>query len=181
MTLHELRRTEWKECDQETWHRVWQAQLENLPDDDRSEFMMITGTLLPIWRSIGGEDMKIYRLKTDDGQVLLGCKLESREMAKFRKSMALDAVQLAAEDILAGIEASESYSLVEGLRIKRRRGMGENRIEVATRGGSTILDNLVRLGCISKIIAYQRRMLVPVGSKGVDVLGRIMAEYPVAE
>ena len=114
-----------------------------------------------------------------DHTAILGAKLEGKAIAKFQKSMGLAIEQPKPEEVFAGLLAGESYELSNELRLKQSRVMHQNRIEVITQGGATMLDKLTALGCISEIINYQRRVFIPTSNAGKNVLERVLAEFPV--
>ena len=65
----------------------WDQQYEEAPDFHESEEHFLTGAFLPVWNRIPGDRPKIYRLRTADGQTIVGrhvpAKLVARTMANL--------------------------------------------------------------------------------------------------
>ena len=181
MTNAKLDKSHWREASQTAWHQTWQEQIDHMPEYQTKQFLMITGMLLSIWHLIGGQDMKIYRLKTDDGQVLLGRKLEGAEISKFRQALGLGKTEINSNDILAEVKQGGSFTLAQGLRLKRSLVMGQHRLEIITPGGNTIIDQLITLGCFTEIIAYQRRTFIPDTETADEVIAAIIEQFPLIE
>ena len=66
--LAAMAQTHWKEADRDTFARAWEAELAEVPAFTESDLHIVTGLLLPIWKRLPDEAMRVYRLQTDDGE-----------------------------------------------------------------------------------------------------------------
>jgi len=54
-------RSQWERIDTERFATLWDAEVAGLPDTDTQTFYLLTGLILPIWRTIPGNSLRIYR------------------------------------------------------------------------------------------------------------------------
>ena len=125
--------------------------------------------------------LRIYRLQTDDGQRLLGRVVHEKDLPAFYTALGLEAPTLTPEALWASVlDDGMSYALTRGLRLRRSRVMGENRVEVSFEGGSDLFALLTGFGCLTEIIQYKRRAFIPVNAQGPAILARVLERFPLA-
>src|ERR1700674_3270717 len=70
--LDEFARSLWREATRERFAPLWEAECARVPEFSESAFHIITGLLLPIWDRLPAENMRVYRLQSDDGERVIG-------------------------------------------------------------------------------------------------------------
>ena len=181
MTEDEMARSTWEEATLSRFREAWEAELATLPEFRTSSFYLVTGLLLPIWDRMSKGSLRIYRLQTDDGQRLLGRVVHEKDLPAFYTALGLEAPTLTPEALWASVlDDGMSYSLARGLRLRRSRVMGENRVEVSFEGGSDVFSLLTGFGCLTEIIQYKRRAFIPVNTQGPAILARVLKRFPLA-
>ena len=181
MTEDEMARSTWEEAALPRFKEAWEAELATLPEFKTSSFYLVTGLLLPIWDRMSKGSLRIYRLQTDDGQRLLGRVVHEKDLPTFYTALGLEAPTLTPDALWASVlDDGMSYSLTRGLRLRRSRVMGENRVEVSFEGGSDVFSLLTGFGCLTEIIQYKRRAFIPVNAQGPAILARVLERFPLA-
>ena len=179
-TVHEqaLSATHWRKASEKRWREAWKAESQSLGEYRDSRFWLVTGVLLPIWKKLADADVRVYRLKTDDGEELLGRALTAAEITKLRTNLGLsahDAPRLTATEIYdEAVRKRSAFKLVGGWRVSARMHMGRLRVEI-NGPNHRDLEALRRLGCRTEIVTHQTRIWAP----DVDTLERVINEYPL--
>lgn len=173
----ELTKSHWNPISVSTFLSLWKQECTKLPVFKTSQLTLLTGLLLPIWDRITGEKMRIFRLTTDDGESLLGRLLDDTEWERFAKKIGLGLPERTAEQLWHAVyQDGRSYPLTGDMRLRRSRVMGASRVEITD---VTDADALKRLGCITEIIQYRRRVFIPVTDQGPAILAKILERNPV--
>src|SRR5690606_1276876 len=120
----------------------------------------------------------VYRLQTDDGERIIGRRVSPAWAANastggVTRSLTPDAAYGAL------IEGRTILDLAEGLQLRRVRVMGANRIEL-TGFSEAMRERLRAWGLFSEIISWKLRFFVPVGANGTEILGKLLAVYPMS-
>jgi hypothetical protein len=76
--LSAMAQTHWQNADRADFVRVWETEIAALPAFTDSNLHIVTGLLLPIWKRLPDQLMRVYRLQTDDGERVIG-QQRSRE------------------------------------------------------------------------------------------------------
>ena len=165
-----LAASHWREADESEWRTLWDLEVQSLPSHTESRLWLVTGLLLPVW------DLRVRRLRTDDGEALIGRVLNPEQATALRRTFGLGTGPLPspAEVYEALTQRAAPFSLANRWRLVRRRLMGAERIELEG-PVDTDLPVLKRLGCMTEIIAWRTRVFVP-GARAVE---RILARYPL--
>lgn len=170
-------RSQWEEIPAQRFKVLWAAEVADLPDTSSQTIYLLTGLILPIWRTIPGDSLRIYRAVCDDGQSLLGRAISPADAAILRgRFIAVDQDDPASL-LSAVVDGSRTVELIPGLSLARRRVAGKDRLEITGADRAT-LDWLRSLGCFTEIHQFSLRVFVPFGD-GVDtlaVLQRIVAK-----
>ena len=166
----------WEEADPADFAAAWRDELAAIPDFVMSEFHLVAGLLLPIWKRLPNESTRVYRLQTDDGERIVGRRVSPAWVAA---TLGADAPALTPAAAWPLLEAGDAIlHLAEGQRLERVRAMGVHRIELI--GFSDLaVERLKALGLISEIVSWKLRLFVPTGAAGPDVLARLMERYPL--
>ena len=165
----EFGKSQWEPVDLARFRKLWDAEIATLPDTDMRSFYLLTGLILPIWRSIPGESLRIYRATCEDGTSLLGRAVSTAEAAVLRgRFMEVDPSD--PQSLLSAVvDGARSVELRPSLTLTRRRVAGKDRLEI-TGADRPTLDWLRTLGCFTEIHKFALRVFVPFG-EGADSLG----------
>lgn len=174
----------WERIQREQAQPLWEQEYSEAPDHTEAEEHFVTGALLPIWDRIPGETPKIYRLKTDDGQSVVGRHVPRKHVEAMLKSLGV-AHEGAKHDpvkIHGGLSSGRSgkVTLANGWTLKPVRVQGERRIELVGPSVAHIRE-LEQDGVTKDRINYDTRFFVPVGEHGAKVLERITANRPITD
>ena len=176
ISLADLAHTNWKEADRIDFVGAWQAEIAGLPEFTDSTLLIVTGLLLPIWKRLPNESMRVYRLQTDEGERVIGRLVSPAWVALAVES---DAPTLTASDTFAAVlDGPTVVQLQDGLELRRVKVMGQFRIELL---GFTdgMVDRLKATGLTSEIISWKLRLFVPTGAFGPGILAKVMERHPL--
>ena len=166
--------TKWREANEEAWRSAWQEELRNTTPYTEDRVWLATGLLLPIWNRLPQSDVRVWRVRTDDGQDRIGRLLQLADVYKVAEEFGshLD-LQVEAHKLFNEIRNGKTrIKLRNGLAAVGRRVMGKPRVEIRGTSRDTV-PLLKRLGCTVDVIASQHRVTVP----DPDTLERICQRY----
>jgi hypothetical protein len=168
--------THWERADEATFNAAWDAEVALVPEFDPSQMHIVTGLLLPIWKRLPKESTRVYRLRTDDGEQVVGRRVSPAWVASIVET---EPPTLKPEQTWPMLLAGEAtLHLAEGLILTRVRSMNVPRIEL-TEFSDLALDRLKACGLISEIISWKLRLFVPTGAGGADAFVRLLQLYPL--
>jgi hypothetical protein len=174
--LAAMTQTHWQEADRDTFARAWEKELAAVPAFTESDLHIVTGLLLPIWKRLPDDSMRVYRLQTDAGERIIGRLVSPAWVAQAADA---EAPTIASADAWTALmDGRIILELQEGLQLCRAKIMGEFRVELS---GFTdgMVDRLKAMGLISEIISWRLRLFVPTGANGPVILGALMERYPL--
>ncbi|MCK1619176.1 strawberry notch C-terminal domain-containing protein [Bradyrhizobium sp. 159] len=167
----------WVEADRDGFAAAWLAELAEVPEFTESMIHVVAGLLLPIWKRLPNEPTRVYRLQTDAGERVIGRKVSATWVANL---LAADAPALTPDAAFAALmEGRTVLELAEGLQLRRARVMGAYRIELSG-FNDTMRDRLRAYGLFGGIISWKLRIFVPTDASGVEILAKVLEQYPVA-
>ena len=170
-----LAASHWRKADETEWRTLWDAEVKSLPTHRESRLWLVTGLLLPVWDRLPKEDLRVRRLRTDDGDALIGRVLNPEQSAALRTAFGLGGVRLSAAEVHQALTGrGTAFGLANGWRLIRCRQMGADRIELVG-PVDTDLPVLKRLGCVTEVVSWRTRVFVP----GADMIGRLLDRYPI--
>jgi hypothetical protein len=176
ISLNDLAQTHWREADRSDFARAWEAEVATVPEFTDSNLHIVTGLLLPIWKRLPNDSMRVYRLQTDDGERIIGRLVPPAWVAQAVES---DAPALSPADAFTAVlDGRTVLRLADGLEVRRVKIMGEFRVEFS---GFTdrMVDRLKAIGLMSEIIAWKLRLFVPVGASGPAILAGVVERHPL--
>lgn len=177
VSLKMMAESHWVEADRERFAAAWLAELAEVPQFTESMIHVVAGLLLPIWKRLPNESTRVYRLQTDAGERVIGRKVSATWVANV---LAADAPSLTPDAALAVLMKGRTVlELAEGLQPRRARVMGAYRIELSG-FNDTMRDRLRAYGLFGEIISWKLRMFVPTDASGVEILVKVLEQYPVA-
>ena len=174
--LSTMAQTHWREADRADFARAWETELAAVPEFTDSILHIVTGLLLPIWKRLPNECMRVYRLQTDDGERVIGRLVSAAWVAQAAEN---DVPTLSPTDALAALlDGRTVLQLQDGLELRRVKVMGEFRVELS---GFTdgMVERLKAIGLISEIISWKLRLFVPTGVSGPAILAKMMERHPL--
>ena len=181
VTLDEFARSHWREATFERFAPLWEAECARVPEFSESAFHIITGLLLPIWDRLPAENMRVYRLQTDDGERVIGRLVTPEALARVYEGLGVsDGPGLSREDAWrAVLERGATLDLAGGLEVRRSMVMGAYRVELIGFSDGAV-DQLKALGLTSEIIAWRLRLFVPITpDRGSAILGALLDRHPL--
>ena len=165
----------------------WEQQYKDTPEHTESEEHFLVGALLPVWDRIPGQKPKIYRIRTEDGQTVVGRHVPAKLVPTMLKSLGVNPItrtQTGQHDpalVHAKLEGGRvQATLSNGWKLKPVRVQGERRIELTGPGGFH-LKEIQADGIIKEKIGSDTRFFVPVGASGSEVLQRITKSRPISD
>ncbi|RWD79086.1 strawberry notch family protein [Mesorhizobium sp.] len=176
MPLKAMDETRWAEADRDTFATAWTTETAEVPEFTDSVLHMVTGLLLPIWKRLPTESMRVYRLQTDQGERIIGRRVSPAWAAN---ATATGVASLSPEQAFTAlIDDRTILDLTEGLQLRRTRVMGAWRIELSG-FTDTMRERLTAYGLFHEIISWKLRMFVPTDGNGLTVLERVLDRFPI--
>nr|WP_256947402.1 strawberry notch C-terminal domain-containing protein [Haematobacter genomosp. 1] len=177
MSLRMMSDTLWVETDRKTFAAAWRAEVADVPEFSDATLHVVSGLLLPVWKRLPEDETRVYRLQTDDGERIIGRRVSPDWAANATTH---GASNLTPEQAYAALlDGRTVLDLAEGLQLRRSRVMGANRIEL-TGFSEAMRERLRAWGFFSEIISWKLRFFVPVGANGAEILGKLLAVYPIS-
>ena len=170
----------WEKIEEADAKKLWDAEVATLPEYRKENLHLIGGVVLPVWDKLPDENVRIYRVLTDKGDMLIGRVVpEDRideTLRRLGSSRTKEAVPT--KDIIAGIKRGDTVYLDNGWRIVQRKVSGENRIELV--GPSyEHYDLLTKKGVFTERIQYNTRYFIPADTNTVKIIDGILKLSPV--
>jgi hypothetical protein len=175
-----LAETQWEDADRAAFAEAWRTEVAATPEFTTSTFHVVTGLLLPIWKRIPDDSMRVYRLQSDDGERIIGRLLSPAALGGLYRNLGQGVgPALSPGEAWTTLEdARTMLQLADGLQLRRARVMNASRIELTgfTEG---MVDRLKAMGLMSEIISWKLRMFVPTGEAGPAILAALMKVHPL--
>ena len=170
----------WETVERARFSEFWTKELATIPTYEETSFHLVSGLLLPIWKTLPCTSMKVYRLKTDDGERLVGRLIEPEQAPALYAAFNLGAgPRISPSEALASVlERGKTVFLRGGYTLRSSRVMGTIRLEL-TGFADTELDQLKSIGLWSEIITWSLRLFVPTDeAKAREILEKLFALHP---
>jgi len=161
--LTDDRLEKWQRISEEEARPLWEQQLQEVPEWEEKQLHMLAGVLLPIWDQIVQDRPKVSRLKTDQGEQLLGLELAAQNVQPTLRNLGRGAVSEARD--LPGlakrlIRGEVKVRLANGWRIQPATVLGQERIELVG-PPSTMEKSLAADGLYVEKINFKTRFFLP--------------------
>jgi len=171
----------WNKLTPETAEKLWDKAVSELPEFRTNNLHLIGGTVLPVWDKLPIENVRIYRVLTSDGDLLIGRVIpEDAIDATLEKLGATrEKEKIETVDLLKNIKSGDTVYLDNDWRIVQRRVSNEQRIEVI---GADFLHNdlLTKKGLFTERIGYQTRYFIPAEKDTIRILDDVLKIAPVS-
>lgn len=169
----------WEKLSVEQAKAEWDEAVKALPESSEETVHLISGVVLPVWDKLPTENVRIYRVLTSDGQLLIGRVIPENmidgTLKRLGSSRTKDKVSV--EKVLQAVQSGNAVYLDNDYRLKQSVVSGEKRIEIVLPSGYGNHDALTRNGAFTERISYQTRYFIPTGN--ADVIEKIIKLFPV--
>ena len=170
----------WVKITEDEARKAWNEELSNLPEFRKENLHLISGVVLPVWDKLPTENVRIYRVLTSDGEMLIGRVVSEdmidetlRRLGSFRKKE-----KIATKDLITSIKNGDKVYLENDWIVFQSRVANEKRIEIS--GPSyEHLDMLKEKGVFAERIAYRTRYFVPANNNTEQIIDDILKISPV--
>jgi len=169
----------WNQLTAEKAEKLWKDAVAELPEFRTSNLHLIGGTVLPVWDKLPTENVRIYRVLTTDGDLLIGRVIpeDMIDATLYRLGATREKENIKTEDLIKSIKNGDTVHLDNGWRVMQRRVSNEQRIEVI---GPDYLhsDLLTKKGVFTERIGYQTRYFIPAEKDTVNILDAVIKISP---
>ena len=153
------------------------AEIAGPPSRQESRFRLAAGLLPPARDRLPEKNMRVRRLRSDDGIALVGRVLDAEQARAVRQSFGLGGgpAMTGATAFEAAMGRGDALPLAKGRRLARRRLIGADRIEIE---GPADADTaaLKRMGCTVEIVSFRAWIFAP----NAETMQRILDRRPLA-
>lgn len=160
--------------------KLWSEELKTVPKYKTNPVHLMAGNLLSIWNKMPAENVRVYRMLTDDGDILLGRVIPDESIDSTLRQLGASRTKttIPTTDIVKAVGQGDTVLLENGWRILQRKVSGENRIEIS---GPSYYDmaTLTKAGVFTERISYNTRYFIPTGAKAADVMDKVLKISPV--
>lgn len=158
----------------------WNKAVDELPEYKKEPLHLIGGAVLPVWGKLPKENTRIYRVLTDDGDMIIGRVIPSGKIDETLRRMGTkrNAEKIDISDVVKRIKAGDTVYLDNGWKIVKRRVSNENRIEIIGPSFADT-DSLKNKGVFTERISYTTRYFVPYDNGTETVIRKITDTYPI--
>jgi len=173
----------WRRLDEDEARRLWDEQVEKLPEFRESEQHLITGVLLPIWDRIRGARPRVRRMLTNEGEELLGRIINANDVAGILRALGADKpkMDLTPQQMIdKTLDGETILVLSNGWTIRSKLVGGETRLEVLGPDLSFHIE-LDADGVFRERVGYKVRYFIPTGDEALQVFQRVTESRPVTD
>lgn len=180
LTLEQLKNSHWQPITEAAFAQGWTQEMAQVPEFTESTLFLTTGLLLPIWKVLGTDSLRVFRLQTHEGERLLGRLVSPERMVQMAAALGLEqTTRLAAPALFEFVlHQGQRYDLdgIQGqFSLQRRRVAGTYRLEVMGIFSTALREQFKALGCFSEVIQYDTRLFVPTDTEtGVATLLQLL-------
>lgn len=170
----------WFEIEPAEAEKLWNEELSKLPKFRKENLHLISGVVLPVWDKLPTENVRIYRVLTSDGEMLIGRVVSEDMIDETLRRLGSSRIKekIATKDLIAGIKSGDTVHLENNWKIVQRKVSGENRIEIV--GPSyEHYDLLTKKGVFTERIQYNTRYFVPADTDTEKIIDEILKLSPV--
>jgi hypothetical protein len=177
-TLEALAESHWEEIGVTAFTSAWRAEEEEAAASPVTERVhLATGLLLPVWKRLPGDHVRVTRLVSEDGQSIIGREVLDVDLAAIADTFGLSGVAGPSVEQIGDLVLASGKPLGlashDPLTVKRSLVGGEQRLELIGFSPDR-LDWYKNKGCFTEIIRYRTRLFVPV-SRASSVLPALAA------
>jgi len=184
ITRPDFEKGNWEEIPESEAEKAWNEALEKVPEFRIDKVNLISGALLPIWDRLPTGHVRVIRVKTEDGRMLLGRIVPEKAIDLTLKKLGANRVkQEVSPAEIADKILNENYTvyLSNEWKLVKRRVSGENRIEIIGRDLYTHMGQLRNEGVFTERINWDTRFFIPTGEEAARVIEKVTKYRPVVD
>ena len=173
-------RTGWDKISTEEAKTAWDKEVAELPEFREEKLHLLKGNLLSVWDKLPSQGVRVYRVLTDDGEMLVGRIIPESDIdgTLLRLGAERTKPKISVKDIISNIKSGNTIVLDNDWKLMQRRVSGEQRIELT---GPNYLNTeaLQKKGIFTERISYQTRYFVPVNTNTEKIINDLLEISPV--
>ncbi len=163
----------WKQVSTEAFVAAWSKEVSQLPKFTTDYIHLVTGILLPIWKTLPIQNSRVFRLQLSNGEKVLGRVISAENIRAVAEQLGLKNKLLSPEELVS-LVLNERYSeqLPGGVTLRCSTIANERRIELVN--ALSLADSLVAVGCFTEVIQWKKRVFIPANSKAASILAAVI-------
>ena len=169
----------WNKIDNETAKALWNKRLEEMPGYRQENVHLISGAVLPVWDKLPETNIKVYRILTDNGDVLIGRVIPENAIDSILRRLGANRTKgkVDVSSVMNSIKNGDVVYLENGWSLKQRKVANEQRIEL-TGPRFENYEFIKKLGVFSERISYQTRFFIPTKTNTENIIKELMQYSP---
>lgn len=163
----------WKQVSTEAFVAAWSKEVSQLPQFTTDYIHLVSGILLPIWKTLPQHNSRVFRLQTSDGEKVLGRVISAENIRSVAEQLGLKNKLLSPEELVS-LVLNERYSeqLPGGITLRSSLVASERRIELVN--ALSLADRFVAVGCFTEVIQWRKRVFIPANDKAASILAAVI-------
>lgn len=169
----------WNKIDNETAKALWNKRLEEMPEYRQENVHLISGAVLPVWDKLPETNIKVYRILTDNGDVLIGRVIPENAIDSILRRLGANRTKgkVDVSSVMNSIKNGDVVYLENGWSLKQRKVANEQRIELIGPRFENY-EFIKKLGVFSERISYQTRFFIPTKTNTENIIKELMQYSP---
>ena len=169
----------WNKIDNETAKALWNKRLEEMPEYRQENVHLISGAVLPVWDKLPETNIKVYRILTDNGDVLIGRVISENAIDSILRRLGANRTKgkVDVSSVMNSIKNGDVVYLENGWSLKQRKVANEQRIELIGPRFENY-EFIKKLGVFSERISYQTRFFIPTKTNTENIIKELMQYSP---
>lgn len=107
--VKDLESSTWRQVSADTFVAAWSKEVSQLPQFTTDYIHLVTGILLPIWKTLPQQNSRVFRLQTSDGEKVLGRVISAHDIQTVREQLGLRNQVLSPAELVK-LVLNEKYS-----------------------------------------------------------------------
>lgn len=161
---------------------LWDKNKNEIPEFTVSKKHLISGSVLPIWDKLPSGNVRVYRVLTDDGNILIGRDIRPSQIETVLKRLGVDTPRTKeskaqdVKDIIEQLRAGTSVRLTNGITLRPASVMGSDTYELTFKETPDIrlIDSLKKHGLFSMRVRYMMRYFIPTDNGTEKIIGELL-------
>ena len=168
-----LQASQWREVSVNEFVATWSKEVQELPKFTTDYIHLVTGILLPIWKTLPNKNNRVFRLQTSNGEKILGRVVDAQDIRTVAEQLGMKNKLLSPEELVY-LVLNERYSeqLPGGVTLRCSTIANERRIELVN--ALSLADRFVTVGCFTEIIQWKKRVFIPANDKAASILAAVI-------
>lgn len=169
----------WNKIDNETAKALWNKRLAELPEYHQENVHLISGAVLPVWDKLPETNIKVYRILTDNGDVLIGRVISENAIDSILRRLGANRTKdkVDVSSVINSIKNGDVVYLENGWSLKQRKVANEQRIEL-TGPRFENYEFIKKLGVFSERISFQTRFFIPTKTNTENIIKELLQYSP---